>query len=91
MEEAERAGGSLPTGERRSADSGPKSAGARDVRRACSAGRTEGEGEADGWATTTVSGGAHRAAEEGARVARGRAWAGPGRKRVGRAQLNSNI
>jgi hypothetical protein len=39
-------GGSLLTGEQR-----PKTDGAR------AAGRTEGEGEADGWAATTVSGG----------------------------------
>jgi hypothetical protein len=39
-----RAGGSLPTGERRPAGSGPKPAGARDVHRACVADQTEGEG-----------------------------------------------
>jgi hypothetical protein len=39
-----RLGGSLPTGERRPADSGPKPMGTRDMHRARAAGRTEGEG-----------------------------------------------
>jgi hypothetical protein len=39
-----RAGGSLPTDERRPAGSGPKLAGARDGRRAHAVSRTEGEG-----------------------------------------------
>jgi hypothetical protein len=36
--------GSLPTGKRRPAGSGPKPMGARDMRRARTAGRIEGEG-----------------------------------------------
>jgi hypothetical protein len=48
-------GGSLPTGERRPAGSGPKPVGARNVRALPAEQR--GREEADGWATTTVSGG----------------------------------
>jgi hypothetical protein len=58
-------GGSLPIGERRPAGSGPNLVGGRDVCRARATGRTEGRGEADGWAMATVPSGACWAVGEG--------------------------
>jgi hypothetical protein len=59
--------------------------------------KQRGRGEADWWATTTVpGGGTDRQAgpnwwqeREGGERGAGRAWAGPRKKEVGRAQMNS--
>jgi hypothetical protein len=75
-------GGSLPTGERRPAGSG-NSVGRRCRWRA-------GEGERGG--ALTGGTGLSAGVDGGEAVAyAGRTWAGPGRKRVGRAQMNSRI
>jgi hypothetical protein len=73
-----RAAGSLPTGERRLAGSGPNPAGTCDVRRGRAAGRTEGKGvrlTGGPWqqcrAAVTLMGGARRAVGGGERGASG--------------------
>jgi hypothetical protein len=80
----------------------PASARARRGRVTCAtrarAGRTERGEASDGWvvaqcrAAVPLAGGAGLSAGAGrAWVARGHAWAGPRRKRGGRAQMNSKV
>jgi hypothetical protein len=80
-----RVGGSLPTGGRCTADSGPRLVGAGDMCGVHAANRTEGEGEADrGVAATVSGGGTSRQAgpgwqreREGAERGAVHPWAGP--------------